>query len=126
MACRDDDDSSGGRGKRKCADFVGDGIAGHLLKWVHFQQDTEGRDVGLFYFRDTDGREVDFILAEKVKPITAIELQVVRLQAGQEPALLENSVPRLRRVAAVGHRRAGLRDAGGDPSASRDGFCRLV
>lgn len=73
MACRDDDDSSGGRGKRKCADFVGDGIAGHLLKWVHFQQDTEGRDVGLFYFRDTDGREVDFILAEKGKPITAIE-----------------------------------------------------
>ncbi|MEC7843494.1 MAG: hypothetical protein VX911_11485 [Candidatus Latescibacterota bacterium] len=55
---------SGGRGKRNpCADFVGDGIAGHLLKWVHFQQDTEGRDVGLFYFRDTEGR--GFILAEK-------------------------------------------------------------
>ena len=48
-------------------------VASHLLKWVHFQQDTEGRDLELLYFRDTDGREVDFILAENGEPITAIE-----------------------------------------------------
>ena len=34
---------------------------------------SAGRDVELLYFRDTDGREVDFILTEKGKPITAIE-----------------------------------------------------
>ncbi len=48
-------------------------VACHLLKWVHFQQDTQGRDVTLQYYRDTDGREVDFIVAEKGEPLWAIE-----------------------------------------------------
>ena len=32
-------------------------VAAHLLKWVHHQQDTLGREVELRYFRDVDGRE---------------------------------------------------------------------
>ena len=48
-------------------------VASHLLKWVHFQQDAQGRDLELRYFRDGDGREVDFIVTEKARPITAIE-----------------------------------------------------
>ena len=36
----------------------------HLLKWVFFLQDTEGRDVELRYFRDIDKREVDFVILE--------------------------------------------------------------
>ena len=48
-------------------------VACHLLKWVHFQQDTQGRDLELRYFRDTDGREVDFVLTERRKPLTLIE-----------------------------------------------------
>jgi predicted AAA+ superfamily ATPase len=40
-------------------------VAIHLLKWVHFQQDALGRDVELRYFRDTDGREVDFVIVAK-------------------------------------------------------------
>lgn len=48
-------------------------VAVHLLKWVHFLQDVEGRDLELRYFRDIDGREVDFIITEKLKPILAIE-----------------------------------------------------
>ncbi len=39
-------------------------VASHLLKWVHYQQDTQGRDLELRYFRDTEGREVDFVLSE--------------------------------------------------------------
>jgi hypothetical protein len=39
-------------------------VAAHLLKWVHFEQDTRGRDLELRYFRDTDGREVDFVVTE--------------------------------------------------------------
>ena len=50
-------------------------VASHLLKWVHYQQDVEGRDVDLFYFRDTDGREVDFIVTEKNQPVWAIEVK---------------------------------------------------
>ncbi len=35
------------------------------LKWVHFQQDSLGLDFELRYFRDTDGREVDFVVVER-------------------------------------------------------------
>jgi predicted AAA+ superfamily ATPase len=48
-------------------------VATHLLKWVQFQQDTQGRDLELRYFRDVEGREVDFVLAERRKPLTLIE-----------------------------------------------------
>lgn len=48
-------------------------VAAHLLKWVHFVQDTEGRDVELTYFRDVDGREVDFVVTEKGRPVRLIE-----------------------------------------------------
>lgn len=48
-------------------------VACHLLKWVHFQQDVKGEDFELRYFRDIDGREIDFIITNKSKPIMAIE-----------------------------------------------------
>jgi len=48
-------------------------VACHLLKWVHFQQDTLGRDVELRYFRDTDGREVDFVVVEGRTPAQLVE-----------------------------------------------------
>jgi len=35
-------------------------VASHLLKWLHHEQDVQGRDLELRYFRDIDGREVDF------------------------------------------------------------------
>jgi len=50
-------------------------IASHLLKYCHFKQDTEGEDLELCYFRDSDGREVDFILTDKNKPILAVEVK---------------------------------------------------
>ena len=48
-------------------------VAIHLLKWVHFQQDTLGKDTELCYFRDIDGREVDFVLLEDGVPVKFIE-----------------------------------------------------
>ncbi len=48
-------------------------VASHLLKWVHHAQDVEGRDLDLRYFRDTDGREVDFVVIERNKPILLVE-----------------------------------------------------
>jgi len=48
-------------------------IASHLLKWVHFEQDARGRDIELRYFRDTDGREVDFVVAERRHPQLFVE-----------------------------------------------------
>ncbi len=48
-------------------------VALHLLKWVAFQEDTEGKDIELRYFRDIDGREVDFVVVEDQRPIMFIE-----------------------------------------------------
>ncbi len=48
-------------------------VASHLLKWVHYVADTEGRDVELRYFRDVDGREVDFVVLENRRPIRLVE-----------------------------------------------------
>ncbi len=48
-------------------------VASHLLKWVHYRQDTEGLDLELRYFRDTDGREVDFVVTEKRVPRLLVE-----------------------------------------------------
>ncbi len=48
-------------------------VACALLKWVHYQQDTQGEDIDLCYFRDIDGREVDFVVVSHKKPIMFIE-----------------------------------------------------
>jgi predicted AAA+ superfamily ATPase len=48
-------------------------VASHLLKWVHYEQDAKGRDLDLRYFRDTDGREVDFVVTEGRAPILLVE-----------------------------------------------------
>lgn len=50
-------------------------VASHLLKWVQFQIDTKGREMELRYFRDVDGREVDFIVLENRKPLQLIEVK---------------------------------------------------
>jgi len=48
-------------------------VGAHLLKWVHFEVDARGRDLELRYFRDVDGREVDFVVVEGKKPILLVE-----------------------------------------------------
>jgi len=48
-------------------------VAAHLLKWVHWQQDSRGRDLDLRYFRDIDGREVDLVVVEGRRPILMVE-----------------------------------------------------
>ena len=37
-------------------------VAGHLLKYCHFVEDTEGYGMELRFVRDTDRREVDFVV----------------------------------------------------------------
>jgi len=48
-------------------------VASHLLKWVQFEEDATGRDLELRYFRDVDGREVDFVVLESRRPILFVE-----------------------------------------------------
>jgi hypothetical protein len=51
-------------------------VASHLLKWVHWQQDTQGLDLDLRYFRDKEGREVDFVVCDGRKPILFVECKL--------------------------------------------------
>ncbi len=51
-------------------------VACHLLKWVHYQQDTQGRDVELRFFRDVDRREVDFVVVENQRPFLFVECKL--------------------------------------------------
>jgi predicted AAA+ superfamily ATPase len=51
-------------------------VASHVLKWVEFPIDTEGRPLELHYLRDVDGREVDFVVVERGKPIALIECKL--------------------------------------------------
>ncbi len=48
-------------------------VALHLLKWVAFLEDTLGAELELRYFRDTDSREVDFVITDNKKPKFFIE-----------------------------------------------------
>lgn len=48
-------------------------VASHLLKYCHFLEDTEGDDMELRFIRDTDKREIDFVVLKNKKPIFAVE-----------------------------------------------------
>jgi len=48
-------------------------VAGHLLKYCHFLEDTKGYFMQLHYLRDTDGREIDFVVTQNKKPLFAVE-----------------------------------------------------
>jgi predicted AAA+ superfamily ATPase len=48
-------------------------VAGHLLKYCHFIEDTEGFDMELRFIRDTDKREIDFVVLREGQPEFAVE-----------------------------------------------------
>jgi predicted AAA+ superfamily ATPase len=48
-------------------------VGSHLLKWLNFREDTEGYRTELRYFRDIEGREVDFVAVEDGKPALFVE-----------------------------------------------------
>jgi predicted AAA+ superfamily ATPase len=48
-------------------------VASHLLKFCHFREDTEGEKMELRFIRDTDKREIDFVVLRDKKPLFAVE-----------------------------------------------------
>ena len=51
-------------------------VACQLLKYCHYRQDTEGYAMELRYVRDTDKREVDFVVLEDGAPKFAVECKL--------------------------------------------------
>lgn len=50
-------------------------VASHLLKMCHFLNDVDGYKTDLHFLRDTEGREVDFLVTENGKPWLAVEVK---------------------------------------------------
>ena len=48
-------------------------VAGHLLKYCHLVEDTQGHTMELRFVRDTDGREIDFVVLRDGRPELAVE-----------------------------------------------------
>ena len=48
-------------------------VASHLLKYCHYVEDTEGHDMELRFIRDTDKREVDFVVLREGAAEFAVE-----------------------------------------------------
>lgn len=48
-------------------------VASHLLKYCHFREDTEGHKMELRFLRDTDKREIDFVVLQNRRPLFAVE-----------------------------------------------------
>lgn len=48
-------------------------VASHLLKYCHLVEDTEGHAMELRFIRDTDLREVDFVVLRERQPEFAVE-----------------------------------------------------
>lgn len=61
-------------------------VACHLLKYCHFSEDSEGYNMELRYLRDTDKREVDFVVLRDGLPLFAVECKNSDRQLN--PALL--------------------------------------
>ena len=48
-------------------------VASQLLKYCHFVEDTQGHAMELRFLRDTDRREIDFVVLQDRKPLFAVE-----------------------------------------------------
>jgi len=48
-------------------------VASQLLKYCHWMEDVEGHRMELRFLRDTDTREVDFVIVRDRKPLFAVE-----------------------------------------------------
>jgi predicted AAA+ superfamily ATPase len=79
-------------------------VAGHLLKWVHHEQDTRGRDVDLRYFRDTDRREVDFVVVERRTPQLLVECKWADVEVDRGLRYLKARFPKCEawQISAIG------------------------
>ena len=48
-------------------------VACQLLKFCHYEEDTQGHKMELRYIKDVDNREVDFLVLKENRPLFAVE-----------------------------------------------------
>ena len=58
-------------------------VACQLLKYCHWVEDTQGHSMDLRFLRDTDKREVDFVVLRDRKPVFAVECKTGEKAVGK-------------------------------------------
>lgn len=71
-------------------------IANHLLKRIHFTEDTQGREIELRYFKDNEQREVDFVITEDNLPILFIETKFADTTISPHLKFLKKKFPEVK------------------------------
>ncbi|MBI4042502.1 MAG: ATP-binding protein [Deltaproteobacteria bacterium] len=71
-------------------------IAVHLLKYVYWMQDSQGEEMELRFFRDSDGREVDFVMVRDSKPELMVECKLSQTDLSPDLQYLSNKFPKAR------------------------------
>jgi len=68
-------------------------LASHLLKLAHWLHDSEGHDIQVYFWRDVQGREVDFIVTAGKKPWFAVEVKAGNQEMSPHLQYLAARVP---------------------------------
>lgn len=67
-------------------------IANHLLKWCHFTQDWGLEPLHLYYVRDKEKREVDFLITRNQNPWMLVEAKLDKTEVPQALHYLANQL----------------------------------
>ncbi len=86
-------------------------IGFHLLKHAHFIEDTQGYDCELRFFRDIEGREVDFVLVRDGKALLAVECKLSERRAAPALRFLKRKFPNIEAVQVLHTAGVDSRDA---------------
>ena len=68
-------------------------VAFHLLKESHYREDTEGVEAELRFFRDVEGREVDFVQIVDGRPMRFVECKVAETTVAASLIYLKKKFP---------------------------------
>jgi predicted AAA+ superfamily ATPase len=85
-------------------------VACHLLKWCHFCEDMEGWSQELRYFRDTDKREVDFVVTREGKPILFVECKLSDSKTSDSLRYLKEKFKKVESIQVVYNLKDDFRD----------------
>ena len=96
----------------------------HLLKHAHFIQDTQGNECELRFFRDIEGREVDFVLVQDGKPLFAVECKLAERNAAPALRYFKRKFPGVEAVQLVAQSKVDSRDRDSIRVCSADRFLR--
>ncbi len=68
-------------------------VASNLLKYCHYVEDGEGDRMELKFIRDTQGREIDFVVVRNNKPEFAVECKSGDREVGRNIAYFSERTP---------------------------------